>query len=113
MPLNDTIETWKLRIVRTSNEREVVLVMRSFVESLSETQRELIGPECAPPNIESKDSVAECAVRLTRQELSVAAEDPAASLEIQRIASVFIEGTRRLSALSYEARLLNLDKPMS
>jgi hypothetical protein len=111
MTLSETIEIWKLHIVRASNEQEVVLVMRSFVESLSPVQRVLIGPECEPESIASKDSVAECAVRLTREELAVATQDPAASLELQRIASVFIEGTRRLSALSYEAQLLNLEKP--
>lgn len=109
--MNEAIETWKLQIVRASNENDVVEVMRSFVESLSDMQRVLIGPDCAPEKILSKESVAECAVRLTRQELSIAAQDPPASLQLQRIASVFIEGTRRLSALSYEAQLLNLDKP--
>jgi hypothetical protein len=107
--MSTSIDAWKVRVARAPSETEVVQVMRAFVETLSDAQHLLIGEECRSQALGSKEAVAECAVRLTRQELSM--EDARASSDLQTIASVFIEATRRLSALSYEARLLNLQKP--
>ena len=99
------IQAWKRRFSQATDEDHVLALAREFVASLSRSDRELIQ---APPDavpFRSADEVLEYALHLTQLEMSLAWDDVLIGNTIRTVASLFIEGSKRLTALS-EARVL-------
>lgn len=99
------MQQWKLRFSQATDDYQVVLLAREFVAGLPESERQLLGARAKPEALAEPGAVAEFALHLTQLEMSLAWDEVVKGEIIRGVARVFIEASRRLSALS-ESRML-------
>ena len=101
----DNMQQWKRRFSLASDDYQVMLLAREFMGTLPESERLLLGGRGDLHALREPAAVAEFALYLTQLEMSLAWDDVVKGDIIRNIARVFIEASRRLSALS-ESRVL-------
>ena len=99
------MQQWKRRFSQAADDYQVVLLAREFIGTLPESERALLGARADPHSLGEPGAVAEFALHLTQLEMSLAWDDVVKGEIIRNVARVFIEASKRLSALS-ESRVL-------
>jgi hypothetical protein len=99
------IQAWKRRFSQAADEGELLAAAREFLATLTEGEREIIQAPPATVPFRNADEVLEYALHLTQLEMSLDWDDVLVGKTVRTVASLFIEASRRITALS-EARVL-------
>lgn len=103
------MQQWKRRFSQASDDYQVVLLAREFIGTLPDSERALLGARAEPQALGEPGAVAEFALHLTQLEMSLPWDDVAKGEIIRSVARVFIEASKRLSALSESRALRTAD----